>query len=201
MWVKLDDKFHSNAKVYTVGNEGAGLYARALSYCADHLTDGFVPIAWVQSIASDKLADKLTSAQMWRPVDGGFFIDGYVELNPSKAELEAKRQAKREAGKRGAEKRWASSSTDGTSHRSGMAEPMGAATAAPSHSHDRWNAPVPVPVPVEDPPSSRSVARESGTNGRQGNGDFSLIGDDIEAVLERVRPADDDIVFPVGAET
>jgi hypothetical protein len=201
MWVKLDDKFHSNAKVYAVGNEGAGLYARALSYCADHLTDGFVPSAWVQSIANDKVAEKLTAARLWRPVDGGFFIDGYLELNPSKSEQQAKRAAKREAGRRGAEKRWAGSSTDGTSHRSGMAEPMGAATGVASRTHDRRIAPVPVPVPVpvEDSPSSRSVARENETNGRQGAEDFTPIGDGLEAELERLvsvgEGGDDDIVF------
>ena len=195
MWVKIDDKFHSNAKVYDVGNEGAGLYVRALSYCADHLTDGFVPRGWVQSIASNKLTAKLTAARLWRAVDGGYIIDAYLELNLSKAEHEARREAKREAGKKGAESRW----RDDRSHNEGMADAIGAANAVASRSHVRRNAPapVPVPVPVERPPASTlDVARVS-TNGRRTRDeDFTRIGEEAAAAYAALEAGADDRGIP-----
>jgi len=141
-WTKLDDKFHSNRKVYEVGNEGAGLYARALSYCADHLTDGLVPGGWARTIASEKLCDKLVSAALWRKVDGGYRIDAYLEHNPSKGEVEARRQAWAEAGKRGAQRRWGNRVGNGVGHR---------APHEVMHSDSHGPVPVPVPVPVNPP--------------------------------------------------
>lgn len=125
-YVLLDDQFHSHPKIEDVGNAGAGLFARALSYCGSYLTDGFVPEAWVKARASEKLRQKLCDAGLWtRVVDGesfhyddgsehyivtvegnGFFIPDYLVLNPSRKQVEARREAKSEAGKRGAEKRW-----------------------------------------------------------------------------------------------
>lgn len=147
----LDDKFHSNGKVMAAGNAGAGLYARALSYCADHLTDGFVPDAWARHAGTKTLVDKLTKTGLWRPVLGensftirktkgvdltitvtgkGFFIPDYLEHNPTRAEVEAKRKTKAEAGRKGAHKRWQTDS-------SGMAP----ATELLSRSHSVGNAP------------------------------------------------------------
>jgi hypothetical protein len=121
-WVYLDDKFHSNAKVLEVGNDGAGLYARALSYCGDHLTDGFVPLAWAKTAAPPKLRKKLVDHSMWIEVkaedwyevmDGdtpykvaiptaGYFIPDYLMTNPSKARVLDKRSKRQAAGRLGA---------------------------------------------------------------------------------------------------
>ncbi len=129
----LDDKFHSNAKVYAAGNAGAGLYARALSYCADHLTDGFVPAAWVRSIGTPALIKKLETVRLWQRVssgdsfqtlnragvehrvniiESGFWIPDYLWDNPSRADVKNKRKKKADAGRKGAEKRWQTDSKD-----------------------------------------------------------------------------------------
>ena len=94
-WVRLDDKLHSHPKILRVGNEGAGLYARALSYCGDLLTDGFVPAEWVKGVATAKLARTLMAAGLWQEVDGGFQIPDFLDLNPSREQVESKRKADR----------------------------------------------------------------------------------------------------------
>ena len=43
-WTKLADNFHAHPKLLAVGLAGTGLFARALSYAADYLTDGRIPV-------------------------------------------------------------------------------------------------------------------------------------------------------------
>ena len=95
-WVRLDDKFHANPKVMTAGNAAVGLYARALSYCGDLLTDGFVPKAWATANGTRALESKLEACGLWIRVEGGYQIPDYLAIgNPSRAEVEAKREADR----------------------------------------------------------------------------------------------------------
>jgi hypothetical protein len=127
-WGKLDDQFHSHPKVIAAGNEAVGVYARALSYCADYNTDGFVSRVWAKQIATVTLLRKITqvglwievSAGEWETVSGrkdtgnrsledvtlkflldGFFIPDYLHLNPSRVEAEAARAKRRNAGAKG----------------------------------------------------------------------------------------------------
>ena len=111
-WAKLDDKFHSHPTTWMVGLEANGLFARAISYCADQLTDGFVPEQWVyaQVPATQKnrdahgLTDKLTNAGLWEPVEGGWFIKDFLTYNPSREYVLAEREAARLRRHRGADK-------------------------------------------------------------------------------------------------
>lgn len=126
----LDDQFHSNPKVIAAGLDGAGLYARALSYCADKLTDGYVPSSWSSEIARKPIRNKITTAQLWIEVAGGetfvyesdgaaytviipgpgYFIVDYLEYNPTRESALAKRdelsRKRAEAGRKGAAARW-----------------------------------------------------------------------------------------------
>lgn len=145
-YVLLDDKFHSNEKTLEVGNVGAGLYARALSYCGDHLTDGFVPLSWAREAGTPKLRRSLVEAGLWIEVQPGaefhyvsgdesydveirkpgYFIPDYLALNPTAASVKAKRdelsQKRAEAGRKGAMKRWQRhSKADGKSDSKTMA--------------------------------------------------------------------------------
>lgn len=115
-WVFLDDKFHSNRKILRVGNAGAGVYARSLSYCGDHLTDGFVDEAWVRQACSTSVRDRLVGEGLWVRVEGGFQIPDYLTLNPSREAVLEKRAKRSEAGKKGASKRWGDSNEHGNSH-------------------------------------------------------------------------------------
>lgn len=121
-YAKLDDQFHSHPKIQRAGrhaNAVAGLYARALSYCGAHLTDGFIEGWWAEQTGDKKLRTMLTALGLWDEVDqgeertitdrkdsgrrrradvtivfpaDGYFIADYVHFNPSRAEVQEARK-------------------------------------------------------------------------------------------------------------
>lgn len=118
-WAKLDDKFHSHPTTWIVGLEANGLFCRSVSYCADQLTDGFIPEPWVMAqLPGTKrnqdahgLVEKLENAGLWERIEDGWRIVGYLDYNPSRDEELARRaeisEKRREAGRRGAAAKWA----------------------------------------------------------------------------------------------
>jgi hypothetical protein len=129
-WVKLDDGFHSNPKVRKAGNAGAGVYARALSWCGAYYTDGFISRADAAFIGKTAELNRVTDAELWEEISPGekrtvtdrrdsgnrplpdvilsfdtygFFISDYLQGNPTKAEVEAARAKRRAAGSKGGE--------------------------------------------------------------------------------------------------
>lgn len=106
-WARLDDNFHAHPKTYVAGLDGCGLFCKAISYAAHYLTDGFVPREWVASQVPARkggdVVDRLVDAGMFEPVEGGFVIHGFLELNPTREQvLEERRKAQeRMANRRG----------------------------------------------------------------------------------------------------
>lgn len=113
----LDDGFWSHPKILLGGNVVAGVCARAWSYCAQTLTDGFVNDEISAFIATKNERQKVEKAGLWRPVssgesatvitkdgervtvnftESGYFFDDYLLYNPSKASIEEKRRKERE---------------------------------------------------------------------------------------------------------
>lgn len=127
-WVKLDDQFHSHPKVRNAGNAGAGVYARALSWCGAYHTDGFISRRDAALIGRTSELAKVTCAELWEAVEPGdsrtvtgrrdsgnrplpdvtlvfstygFFIPDFLHSNHTKAEVEAARSKRRAAGAKG----------------------------------------------------------------------------------------------------
>jgi hypothetical protein len=144
-WVKLDDEFYINPKVVAAGPLGISLYVCALSYCGKHLTDGFIPRRILPTLLNvegvwDKTypagseddsswtlretAGVLVELGLWEVIDGGYQVHDYLTYNPTREQVEATREAKVEAGKLGAERRWA-----GRRIAAPMAPPMAGAIA------------------------------------------------------------------------
>jgi hypothetical protein len=92
-WAALDDQFHANPKVVAAGLDGAGLYARSISYSANYLTDGFVPEGWARETAPKRLHSRLVSVGLWDRDDdlGGYWIHDYLRFNPTRVDIEKKR--------------------------------------------------------------------------------------------------------------
>lgn len=101
-WAKLDDGWAFHPKLRQAGLEASGLDARAVSYCARYETDGHVPAHAVADLAGSeakgrKLAKVLVEVGRWHRDDkeGGYRVHDYLVYNPSKAELERRREAER----------------------------------------------------------------------------------------------------------
>jgi hypothetical protein len=95
-WVRLDDSFFCHPKAVEAGVEACGLYVWALTYSAHNLTDGHVPGAWVKQAVgarARRLAARLIAQGLWVENGTGYVIHDYLDFNPSRASVLAKRKA------------------------------------------------------------------------------------------------------------
>lgn len=107
-WAKLDDNFHSHPKIRAALTRDPGavaLHALAISYSANHETDGHIaewfPISvFPQERQRQCALDTLAEVGLWHPNGDGYLIHDYLNYNPSKSELEAKRADNRERVRR-----------------------------------------------------------------------------------------------------
>jgi hypothetical protein len=105
----LDDGFDDHPRYASCDLARIGLVATAITYANRHLTDGVIPAAWPKrrwGRAGEAAARFLVEEGIWlRRDDGDFEIDGFLDHNPSKAEVLAQRaeslDAKVRAGKVG----------------------------------------------------------------------------------------------------
>lgn len=107
-WVKVDDQFFRHPKVMSAGRDARDLYLVGLCYCAQGLTDGFIPSQALRVLAAEAEIDtgpasaaKLVDVGLWEPTEGGYAIHDYHEYQPSKERVLATREARAEAGSRG----------------------------------------------------------------------------------------------------
>jgi hypothetical protein len=116
-WAKLCGTFAFHRKILEVGNEGAGAWARMLSYAAENLTGGKVSRAAASSIAPDAVVAALVAASLLDHDGDSYVVHDFGDFNPTGAELAARKaelRAKRaEAGRRGAFARWQNGKRDG----------------------------------------------------------------------------------------
>lgn len=126
-WLRIDDQFAENDKILDLGDRAFRLHMVALCYCARNLCDGILCNRQVDIVCAVigakrplRYIDELVRAELWVPIaGGGYELHDYLEYNPSAAAVKAKRDARRSAGKRGADSRWHSKSDgkpDGKSH-------------------------------------------------------------------------------------
>ncbi len=84
-WFKVDDTLAFHHKTVAAGVSAMGLWVRAGSWCAQTLTDGFVPEHMVPALADGDagLAGRLVEAGLWRRVKGGYTFHEWAEHQPS----------------------------------------------------------------------------------------------------------------------
>lgn len=95
-WFKVDDNLAFHAKVVAAGNPAIGLWARGGSWCAQQLTDGFIPDHMLAALGTKGQAEKLVAVRLWDRVQGGYSFHEWGERQPSKADVEADRLAAKE---------------------------------------------------------------------------------------------------------
>lgn len=90
----LDDGMSFHAKILAAGNEATGAWARAISWCARHLTDGKVPRAVALTIANEAVWGTLVDVRLAELDPNGWVLHDYLEWNPSAKEVRAARARK-----------------------------------------------------------------------------------------------------------
>lgn len=100
VWFKVDDHFHSNRKVKKSGLEAVGLWSVSGSYCAAHLTDGFVEEWFVKEWRrGPRLAAILVDVGLWyeatREGEKGWQFHDWENYQPTKKQVEAEREKAR----------------------------------------------------------------------------------------------------------
>jgi hypothetical protein len=86
--------------VLRAGNEACGVWVRAGSWSSQQLTDGFVPEDIAGTIGKPATLRRLVAAGLWLPADGGFHFHEWQVRNPSRAQVEADREAARKRQER-----------------------------------------------------------------------------------------------------
>lgn len=96
-WFKVDDKLWGHQKWISATPGARALWVTAGSWAADHLTDGFIP-RHMLGIFGARLADsrKLVEIGLWVEVDGGWQFHDWLKFQPSRAKVEAEREAARQ---------------------------------------------------------------------------------------------------------
>lgn len=93
-WFKVDDRFWSHPKTADLSDGATALWIRAGSWAAGHLTDGRVPVTMLRLFrARRRSADELVAAGLWSIAGDTFVFTSWDEYQPSKAQVEARREA------------------------------------------------------------------------------------------------------------
>ena len=121
-WVRLDDSFESHRKRRRAGHEAIGLWAGALAYAGRYLTNGHIDTDWLEAevpsaakrrklvgkLMAVGLLELLPNGQVARLVDrrgelvevgpvpeDSYLIHDYLQFNPSRKEVEERREKER----------------------------------------------------------------------------------------------------------
>lgn len=116
-WFKVDDSFESHPKVKAIPRarriKAIGLWTLAGSWSARQLTDGFVPAYMLDELAASKTeANTLVEVGLWSSVDGGYVFKDWHDWQPTKAKVEADREAAKERMRSARERKRGSRSAD-----------------------------------------------------------------------------------------
>lgn len=157
-WFKIDDTFYRHRKVRKLAADktsAIGLWILAGTWCAENLTDGFIPrsevVAWD---ARSRYAKRLVDVGLWEAADEdgepGWQFHDWAHYQPKGEDVEADRKAWREKKAAWREKKKDRLSTEDTP------EDTKGDTTEDSPPMSKGSPDIPVPVPV---PSSGSVSR------------------------------------------
>ncbi len=193
-WLRFDDQFNNHPKILQAGFVAAALHMRAIIYCGQYLTDGFVPASVPDTLinlgqgkalfvgdmdylerAESKLTvvlnwelvERLVEVGLWAEVEGGWQIHDYLEWNPSGEETKLRRAGAKEAKvKAGRLGGLAKAAAAKQNPSSGLAESQQNPSSAEAETKQ---APDPEPSPQNDPglEKGRPVPTKTGRRGAE----------------------------------
>lgn len=103
-FVNLEAGYATHPKTLSLTTDGVTLDVMAMCYTRTNKTDGFIPSVALCALfppmrRPEKAAALLVAVGRWEPVEGGWRIVGWLDRNPSEAQLS-------ERGKAAADARW-----------------------------------------------------------------------------------------------
>ena len=104
-WFKVDDKLHSHKKTMKAG-EAMALWVIAGSWCADHMTDGFIPAYVAERLlpGAAVMADKLVEVDLWSVEvcddEDGWRFNDWGDYQPTRSDVDARRERERNKKRR-----------------------------------------------------------------------------------------------------
>lgn len=100
-WFKVDDHLATHPKVIHAGNAAMGLWVRAGSWAAQHLSNGHIPTHVLPLLGKRSEAAALVSAGLWEARSDGWWFRDWNDYQPSLERVEELREKRREAGRKG----------------------------------------------------------------------------------------------------
>ena len=102
-WVRLDDHFADHPKILGLSDAAYRAFVDGLCYSARYLTDGQIPTAAVKVVTRSrpKPVAELIDAGLWEQNGAGVIVHHYLEFQPSRSTVEATREARATAGRKG----------------------------------------------------------------------------------------------------
>jgi hypothetical protein len=113
-WLKVDDGYPDHPKIHALRADaavGMALDTAGKCYASRHRTDGLVPAIVVPRLVLGlrrplAIAERLVEVGLWEREGEDYRIHDYLDYNPSRADLESRREARSQAGAAGADARW-----------------------------------------------------------------------------------------------
>lgn len=101
-WFKVDDHLATHPKVATAGLAAMGLWVKAGSWSAQHLTDGVIPISVLSLLGAKRShAEQLVKAGLWDAEPGGYSFRDWFDYQPTAEKSAEIKEKRREAGRKG----------------------------------------------------------------------------------------------------
>lgn len=92
-WFRVDDKLAGHPKARAAGLKSMGLWVMGGAWSSSYLTDGWVSESFVHDLRATKEAERLVDVGLWHPApEGGWVFHEWAEMNPTRAEVEHRRQ-------------------------------------------------------------------------------------------------------------
>ena len=90
VWARFDDGWIDEPVIMALSANAFRAYLSGLCYSARYLTDGRVPAIALRG-NEPRAARELIKAELWEPVDAGWYAPRWHEHFPSRAEIETAR--------------------------------------------------------------------------------------------------------------
>lgn len=107
-WMRIDDRVRTHPKIVKAGPAPGWFWFCGICYCREHLTDGFIPTEMLASLcpgvgigSARRHTQVLVRVKLWHETDGGYQVHDFLDWNPSRAEVVAKREKDSERKKDG----------------------------------------------------------------------------------------------------